>query len=101
MTTFRPSAQALIWIRVDELGDTQNFDQAVAARASGPAGVAGGVATQPTVTAAQLTSPAESLNEVVASLAQLEDNRRDGAMTEAEYQIASRSLTAQREILLE
>ena len=102
MSTFRPSAQAFLWIRVDELADTAQFDRTVGAQNTGPAATAGGAATLPVLaTARQLSDPARALNGITESLAQLAQNQARGDLSDAEAEIARRNLVGQRELLLQ
>lgn len=100
MSIFRPSVQALFWLRVDELESTDVFDRLVAAQASGEGDIAGGVSTQPTVTAEQLSDPARAIDDIVASRLQLEQNVKDGVLSLESYEIARRRLEAERELVL-
>lgn len=98
--TFRPSAQALVWFRVDELNATSPFDRVVSAQAR--ASTSRGVATMPaTATATQLANPSAALSEVAESKMQLIEDRRSGAISDTEFDVAFRSLEARREMLLQ
>lgn len=95
MTTFRPSAQALIWIRVEELAQTQSFERTLTSQQPGVA-VETPYATL--LRSAQNANPRLQIDTLTEELQELEANR--DLLSAEEYDASVRSLRERRDALL-
>lgn len=93
MSVFRPSAQALIWIRVEELAETGALARLLPPEAPGAA------ATSPFATSVRAGStPSEELASISDQIAEVESSR--DLLSEADYEAAARPLRESRAALL-